>query len=235
MRIAVLDSGQKIINSNLVLNVDAGQLRSYSGSGTTWTDLSGNGYNGTLTNGPTFDSANGGSIIFDGTNDFVNVTATNTIVGDNLAQITLEAWSKHTGTANIRMMNLARDTVAQSWCFLNANAGSVGAIGVSRWTGSTLENVLATGTYNDGTWRHIVGTLSTTTGGKLYINGQLAASSVTNLVSVSGNTGLTKIGSATGSSNFWNGNIAIARIYTKVLSDDEVLQNYNAIKSRFGL
>ena len=59
--------------NGLVLALDAANTKSYPGSGTTWTDLSGRGNTGTLTNGPTYSSANGGSIVFDGTNDYVVV------------------------------------------------------------------------------------------------------------------------------------------------------------------
>ena len=62
----------KIVTDGLVLYLDAANNRSYPGSGTTWTDLSRGGNNGTLTNGPTFNGANGGSIVFDGTNDFID-------------------------------------------------------------------------------------------------------------------------------------------------------------------
>jgi hypothetical protein len=65
--------GPNIITDGLVLALDAGSKKSYSGSGTTWKDLSGNGNNGTLVNGPTFDSGNGGSIVFDGFNDLTTV------------------------------------------------------------------------------------------------------------------------------------------------------------------
>ena len=65
-----LHHSPRIVTSGLVLALDAADRNSYPGSGTTWTDLSGNANNGTLTNGPTFNSANGGSIVFDGTNDF---------------------------------------------------------------------------------------------------------------------------------------------------------------------
>ena len=54
-----------IVRDGLVLNLDAGEPSSYPGTGTAWTDLSGNGNTGTLTNGPTYSSANGGSIVFD--------------------------------------------------------------------------------------------------------------------------------------------------------------------------
>ncbi len=61
-----------IVTDGLVLCLDAANSRSYPGTGATWTDLKG-GNNGTLENGPTFDAANGGSIVFDGTDDIVNV------------------------------------------------------------------------------------------------------------------------------------------------------------------
>jgi hypothetical protein len=63
----------RIVTDGLVLALDAANSLSYPGSGTTWTDLSGKGNNGTLVNGPTFDQANGGSIVFDGTDDYVNL------------------------------------------------------------------------------------------------------------------------------------------------------------------
>ena len=64
----------RTITDGLVLCLDAANRKSYPGSGTTWTDLSGRGNTGTLTNGPTYSSANGGSIVFDGTDDIVNTS-----------------------------------------------------------------------------------------------------------------------------------------------------------------
>ena len=82
--------GPDIVTRGLVLALDAADKRSYPGSGTTWFDLV-NSYNGTLTNGLTFDSGNGGSIEFDGTDDFVNGPATNSVIGNNLSSITLSS------------------------------------------------------------------------------------------------------------------------------------------------
>ena len=62
-----------IITDGLVLYLDAANTKSYPGSGTTWRDLSKSQLNGTLTNGPTFNSSNGGSIVFDGVDDYVNL------------------------------------------------------------------------------------------------------------------------------------------------------------------
>ena len=69
-----LSHSPRIVTDGLVFCVDAGDKMSYPGAGTTWTDLSKNRNNGTLTNGPTFNSANGGSIVFDGTNDYANMS-----------------------------------------------------------------------------------------------------------------------------------------------------------------
>mgnify|MGYP000212112688 CR=1 FL=1 len=84
--------------SGLVLHLDAGNTSSYPGTGTTWTDLSGNGYNGTFTNGPIFSAANGGCIVFDGVNDYV--------AGGNLgsfySQGTISYWMYSTAVENYR-------------------------------------------------------------------------------------------------------------------------------------
>jgi len=93
----VYNNGPKIVTSGLVLALDAGNTKSYPGSGTVWTDLSGNGNTGTLTNGPTFNSSNGGSIVFDGVDDFVNIpynTYWNTNVFGTATNFTLECWHK---------------------------------------------------------------------------------------------------------------------------------------------
>jgi hypothetical protein len=78
----------KVITDGLVLFLDAGNNRSYPGTGTTWTDLSSTAITGSLTNGPTFSSINGGAIVFDGTNDYVDITSST-----HLNQpLTMEAW-----------------------------------------------------------------------------------------------------------------------------------------------
>ncbi len=66
-----------IVKDGLVLLLDAAKKDSYPGSGTLWRDVSGNGNNGTLTNGPIFNSNNGGSVVFDGSNDYVPLTTSN--------------------------------------------------------------------------------------------------------------------------------------------------------------
>jgi hypothetical protein len=83
-----------IVQSGLVLNLDAGVSSSYPTTGTTWTDLSGSGNNGTLTNGPTYSSANGGSIVFDGSNDYASFTSNcyNVSLNGTINELTINAW-----------------------------------------------------------------------------------------------------------------------------------------------
>ena len=81
------------VTSGLVLCLDAGNTKSYPGSGTTWTDLSGNGNTGTLTNGPTYSSANGGSFVFDGTDDYASISGSITV-----SEVTFSVWLKRNGT-----------------------------------------------------------------------------------------------------------------------------------------
>ncbi len=73
--------GPDIVTNGLVLHLDAANSKSYLGSGTTWNDLSGNGNNATLTNGPSFSNSNRGSIVFDGTNDYAELNKTGIQIG----------------------------------------------------------------------------------------------------------------------------------------------------------
>jgi hypothetical protein len=101
------------ITNGLILNLDAANTKSYPGSGTTWTDLSQYKSNGTLTNGPTFSSTNGGGITFDGTNDFVLLTSGAALLTQT-SNITMEIWFYKTGIGlNYRL-------------FYNGNSGANG-------------------------------------------------------------------------------------------------------------
>lgn len=89
-----LTHSPKIVTNGLVLALDAANNKSYPGSGVTWYDLSGNGNNGTLTNGPTFNVGNLGSIVFDGTNDYVsfNNSGTSTSFDFGTGDMTFTFW-----------------------------------------------------------------------------------------------------------------------------------------------
>lgn len=239
MRIPILDSGQKIVSDGLVLNLDAAQLRSYPGSGTTWTDLSGSGNDGTLTNGPTFDSGNGGSIVFDGTNDQVRLPATNIILSSMPNGHTLECWFKSTKTTASRIINTSRDSGGSVFSLLilsgGAGAGSVAFQYRNSTNTATIAIAYASGGLNDNNWHHMVGSVSSSTGGVLYVDNVSRGTNTTNTLTTAGSFRSIIGSTPAGTSEFFSGNIAIVRIYNRPLSATEVGQNYNAQKSRFGL
>jgi hypothetical protein len=210
-----------ILTDGLVLWLDAGIAPSYPGSGTAWTDLSGNKNNGTLTNGPTYSSANWGAIVFDGGNDFAIVslpsfTSYNTF--------TYNVWVYSTNNSGYRtIIDQGNDT----WFFgtnlgelitYNPNLNSGYVININQW-------------YNLGVTHVIGGPIL------FYVNGNLVYTSTNNSSNFS--TSYFGIGagvtSPTLADEVWSGNIAVAQIYNRALSAAEVLQNFNAQKARFGL
>ena len=113
-------NGPRIVSNGLVLALDAADKNSYPGSGITWRDVSGNNNNGTLTNGPTFDSSNGGSIVFDGTNDFVTGS-----IGSINAPFTFSVFGKFNNVSQTRIYarELTTTEVQQNY---NANRSRYG-------------------------------------------------------------------------------------------------------------
>jgi hypothetical protein len=210
-----------IVTSGLVMALDAGNLVSYSGDGTTWKDLTTNGFNGTLTNGPTFNSANGGSIDFDGTNDWCPV---NSISLSNTTYTKIAWFNPDTATNNI--ISGGSDGEHAFWMAGTNNSLHAGHNGA--WSTVSYSPGLMTGQW----WCGAV-TFNTTTGWKLYLNGQLVDTDPSTTTFTGGN--VVRIAAFQVGANLFNGKIATAHIYNRVLSDDEIAQNYNATKSRFGL
>jgi hypothetical protein len=215
----------KTITNGLVLYLDAANTRSYPGSGTVWSDLSRGGYNGTLTNGPTFNGANGGSIVFDGLNDIVNTNYVSSSV------FTWSAWFKtdvvSSGYRNI--INIPSPNYMLM--LLNTSTANLGF-----WTPDGLGGVnLGTPTIAINTWYNAVFVRegnSITGGYKAYVNAVLYGNANTGTWSSSSTLSL---GGRVGETQFLDGNIAQVSIYNRALSGAEILQNYNATKTRFGL
>jgi len=224
----------KIVTDSLVLYLDAANTRSYPGSGTTWSDLSRSGNNGTLVNGPTFNGANGGSIVFDGTNDYVatNLGTLRSLTG---TRSTLNIWFR-TVNSSTRQVLLADwnsagalETARLEISGFNISPNKVGGTinGISNST-----PVQSTTSIQNNTW-YWVTILYNGTNTQLYLNGQLEQSLATTERG-SDSTGHVAIGRA-GDFNglYWNGNIANIQIYNRALSATEILQNYNATKNRY--
>ena len=226
-----------IVRNGLVMNLDAGNVSSYPGSGTTWTDVSGNGNNGTLTLGPTYSSVNGGSIVFDGTNDYVSVPRPSSIVTGG--QITISLWAKWlstgTDTSTIQALidNDHRNSPLQG--FVIQDRPDL-AKSLTFSPKPDIDGAVSTFVVGNGSWHHITGTYDGSTV-KLYIDGNLNAqvSQSGGLATVQPNITLGQWQGAGSPARHLNGNIAQASIYSRALSASEVLQNYNALASRFGL
>lgn len=213
--------GQQIVTNGLVLNLDAANKDSYPGTGTTWYDLSGNGINGYLTNGPTFlPNQNGGIFNFDYVDDYVNI-------GNNLgapSTFTLSAW--------VRSSN-----ISQPQNIFNGNPPFF-----LRITSSTIRCAVYTGTWifvngsitlSSNTWYNLVLTYDQSTV-KGYVNGVLDVNSVKTGTPIYG--ALNNLGFTTGGEDAPSvTNIAVAQVYNRALSAAEITQNYNATKTRFGL
>jgi hypothetical protein len=214
-----------IVQSGLVLNLDAGVSSSYPGSGTTWTDLSGNGNNGTLINGPTFSSNNSGSIVFDGSDDIVNTSYVSTNI------YTFSAWFR-ANTLSDGYRNIISIPVPNySLVLLNTNSPNLGF-----WTSDGLGGQsLSTPTLTANVWYNVYFIRegnSITNGYKAYLNGVLYGSANTGVWSTSSNM---SIGGRSDTTQFFNGSISAAQIYNRALSATEVQQNFNALRGRFGI
>ena len=238
-----------LVTSGLILHLDSSNSGSYPGSGTTWTDLSGNGRNATLINGPQYSSLDGGKIVFDGTNDYAEISNPPVLGSGDFA---IEVWFKR------KTSTLSWD---DSYLFSKWNSGAYG--GTNEWglafgdtEGSsngnriTLSLEMTGGGYYGitsdeiliNTWYQVVtiresGTL------KMYINGSLRTTSTPSIATY-GALGTKSINSVdrklrvayhdtSGSNLYSNVEVPIIRMYNRSLSDTEVVQNYLNNKSRF--
>jgi len=229
----------RIVTNGLVLALDAANPKSYPGTGTTWNDLSGNGNNGTLTNGPTYSSINNGSIVFDGTNDYVDVTNSNGFGEVNTAPtISLEIWaniSRKSG-GGLQFQHIAgfrNDSNFDAYfLLLDASGAFVNTEARIRTASNTFDISINYITYFDK-WTHIVFTADSTRS-DLYINGILLGSQT----SVTGSFGASSSNFGIGQTNSnypVKGNISLVRFYNRALSATEVLQNFNALRGRYGI
>ena len=210
-----------IVQDGLVLNLDAGVKQSYDG-GTTWRDLKGDN-NGTLTNDPTFDRDKGGSIVFDGSDDYVNCGQNFSITSNN--SFSLSVWVSPSSTGNWQGI-LQRGRNVGSWYGI-WQYGSKFIFGISASTNLTSSSNLSVGfIYN-------VTVTQNTSGRKLYINGILDTSTSSYYSGSDPSADLT-VGSAHGS-EYFNGEIFVALVYSRSLTATEVAQNFNVTRHRFGI
>ena len=231
----------KIITDGLVLCLDAGNTKSYPGSGTTWTDLSGNGNNGTLVNGPTYNSSFGGSFAFDGTNDYASFSSASELQFLNRLPYTLEVWMYPTSNPGAGtwtgIFNRENSSVGSRDgynIYLNGSTNQTLYLATERFCTGTATGVGYT--YNESVllniWHHVVATYDGTTL-RLYRNGeQVNSGNTTGNIT---NTSKTLEIGRRGSGSYFNGRLNGQKIYNKALTSTEVTKNFNALRGRFGI
>jgi hypothetical protein len=215
-----------IVTNGLVLCVDAGNPRSYSGSGTQWNDATSSGFNFTLTNGPVYSSSNLGSFTFDGVNDFASASDNTAL---NTQTPTVEVWVKTNATTQNGFW-FEKGTVNSQYALFQEG-------GLIQWRmnigGVTNLSTTTASFMNTSNWFQVVGTY--TSGSRiLYINGvQVNSDAQTGTIST--NASGMYIGSYNSGGYYYNGALSICRVYNRVLSAAEVLQNFNATRGRYGI
>jgi hypothetical protein len=226
----------RLVTDGLVLALDAANTVSYPGSGTTWTDLSGSGI-GTLTNGPTYNSANGGSLSFDGSNDFVDLSLFS--ITNNFS---VELWFSPEATHEI-------DTESTSG--FGGISGQKYIIGANFVSSPDAGSGISVGTNGISVYEHSDGYMPcllshaatitsftqvtvvyTNKQPSLYLNGNFVKNGLT-----SSRTNVYLIGNRIGYGDYgyYQGKISSVRYYNRALTATEISQNFNALKSRFGL
>ena len=224
-----------IVRDGLVLHLDAANPKSYPGTGTTWYDLSGNGNDGSLVNGVEYNSNNLGNLILDGTNDYIiNTSVTSESLGITTSQeATLECWM------NINIQN--RWTGVFGLMISYGNSVDIG------WDINPTNNVriwkntsgaqLTSFNLNDvsGTWCQFVYTTNNTEGSKFFINGKLMQSySTHSSITIPYTPGRYFM-----FGDHWdrpvNGNVSDIQIYNRALTEEEIQQNFEALRGRYGI
>lgn len=242
-----VNAGPDIIEDGLVLCLDAGNRRSYPGSGTSWTDLSGNGNNGTLSNGASFETSNSGGVVCDGVDDYITVAETANLTPQVLTAEVVVKINSHTNTVsggasssdqyllfrqNTRVEQFEgysigyEETNQRIWTYVATSAGTYYGL-YSPNNSTPLGNT------------HVITSVFDATTISLYINGAFISSAA----KVSGidynATHTLKIGRSVPEGATWdraaNATFYGVKIYNRALAGIEVAQNFNALRGRFGL
>jgi hypothetical protein len=228
--------GPKIVTNGLVLALDAANTKSYVSGSTTWNDLSGNNNSGSLVNGPTFSTANGGSIVFDGTNDYVDVSNSTSL---NPTTISIGAWFYlNSLVTNQNIISKGFTSVAEpfvQYTLKMLDSSPFNTIQIQTSIGGTRQTLTSATTLTTGVWYYAVGTYDGSTL-RMFINGIQDANTISSSGTITSYNTPLQVGRwGTQGNQYLNGRIATAQIYNRALSAAEVAQNYNAQKSRFNL
>ena len=234
-RIPVAAPASGLVTSGLIVHLDASNSASYPGSGTTWTDLTGTGNNGTLTNGPVYSSLSGGCIDCDGTNDFVSITSNSGLLPQTTTPITMQIWVYFDALTNGAIINKLSGSFGFDGYILSvSSAGYVGytvnGTGVNQVANSNPTVVFTTGTWYLVTFITQRSATANTT--NVYVN------TTRYLTNAWGNDGYSEsnpLQLGGGYGGYANCKIGAFYFYNRGLSVSEITQNFNATKTRYGV
>ena len=230
-----------IVNSGLVLCLDAGNPRSYPGTGTLWNDVSGNGKNATLGSSAIYSAP--GTMLFDGVDDFVNLVSQadaqtplsgyGNFTGADTSPFTIELWLKTTQIAGVDPVNtpaLVGRNDSDIWANLNLYNGYVYYL---HYNSVWEYNLKSTTMVSDNKWHQVVYVNNINETGSIFIDG---VSEVTGSSSLSGSNYFSPDRIGLGYSNkYFQGNIGSLKFYDKSLTAAEIQQNFNALRGRYGI
>ena len=223
---------ENIVKDGLVLHIDAGNNLSYPGIGTTASNIAGVGVTGILTNGVGFGVSSGGSFIFDGTNDYINCGNDSSLSAlGGTTNITASAWVYYTAYGGGGNTYSVITVKGPPWTWLLENPSNYFTFRIT--AGGADVNVVDASTHLLNTWYYVVGTYDGSAM-RIYVNGVLKTAR-SQAGTLGTNSETAKIGTYQGTNYNLTGRIANVSIYNKTLSSTEILQNYNALKGRYGL
>ncbi len=263
MRMGLIIKSNNIIPDGLVLNLDAGNLNSYKGTGATWTDLSGNGYNGTLVNSPTYNLPNKGYFTFNGTNNYINGVAIPSTSGNNSR--TVMVWYKSTANQNTILLDKGSynidgqaEQLALGYTNMIGAANSyppvnTGGVYLAFWGNDLFYPIPSTKIF-DGNWHFIAYTYdNSNTSVRICFDGTFASSvyywsgtwstlsskpfPLSSSINTTNNPyyiGYSRAPMWSSGGYYANASIPLVQIYNRALSESEILVNYNATKTRYG-
>ena len=214
-----------------ITNVDTGNstFNATSNIGL-WYDLSGNTYNGTLRNSPTSNVTNKGNILFDGSNDYIELPTSGLAFGSGT--FTIEAWVNLSSAAINNIIYASQSSNVSGFVGLLYASGT--GFQLTDYNGSTRVTTTNTASLSIGSWYHVVGVRTAANRYIVYVN---SVASTTNSVSaLSLTTADPRLGVNPATfTEIWNGKIAAFRMYNRTLTAAEISQNYEATRTRFGL
>jgi hypothetical protein len=224
---------EPIVTDGLVLRLDAGNRNSYPGSGTTWTDLSGNGNNGTLTNGVGYNGSNLGSLSFDGVNDNISILYNASL--KPATAITMEAFCyiQNNGTNWTSLIQYPQNSSSHispyfDWAIYLNMYSRVLHTRIDGEAVSSPNNV-----WNFNEWVYVAITFENQSV-KYYVNGaSVGSSSVTKTSITYDANNPVFIGKNASGTEPFEGNLGNIKVYNRALTSAEIQQNYDALKYRF--